>query len=97
MDAVEVLEGLLGHDIAAALIVVARMNNMEISAENYTVGTELHFSGKNAPTYDILTNSLPTDRRKCAELILEHMFPKRAVTLDDFPEIGNLVKTKENV
>lgn len=95
MNAIEVLEGLLGHDIASAFIVVARMNHMEISAENYTVGMALHFSGKNAPTYDILTNSLPSDRRKCAEMLLEHVFPKRSVNLEDFPEIANLLKDKK--
>lgn len=90
MDAIELLEGLLGHRIACAFIVVANLNQMEISAENYAVGPSLHFSGKNAPTYDILTNSLPSDRHKCAEMLLDHMFPKRSVKLEDFPEIANL-------
>lgn len=97
MNAIEVLEGLLGHDIASAFIVVARMNQMKISAENYTVGTALHFSGKNAPTYDIITDSLPSDRRKCAEMLLDHMFPKRTVKLDDFPELANLFNKEEKV
>lgn len=90
MDAIEVLEDLLGHRIACAFIVVANLNQMEISADNCTVGTALHFSGKNAPTYDILANSLPSDRRKCAEMLLDHMFPKKSVKLEDFPEIANL-------
>lgn len=97
MNASEVLEGLLGHDIASAFIVVANSNQMEISAENYTVGTALHFSGKNAPTYDIITDSLPSDRRKCAEMLLDHMFPKRTVKLEDFSEIANLFNKEEKV
>jgi hypothetical protein len=44
MNAIELLEGLLGHDIASAFIVVANLNQIEISAENYTVGPSLHFS-----------------------------------------------------
>ena len=97
MNAIELLEGLLGHDIASAFIVVANSNQMKISAENYTVGPSLHFSGKDAPTYDILTNSLPSDRRKCAEMLLDHMFPKRSVKLEDFPEIANLFNKEEKV
>ena len=97
MTALEVLEGLLGHRVACAFIVVAKLNQMEISAEEYAERTALHFSGKNAPTYDIVTNSLPSDKRKCAEALLDYMFPKRVVKLDDFPEIENLLNKEENL
>lgn len=97
MTALDVLEGLLGHRVACAFIVVAKLNQMEISVEEYAECTALHFSGKNAPTYDIVTNSLPSDKRKCAEALLDYMFPKRVVKLDDFPEIANLFKKEEKV
>lgn len=97
MTVLEVLEGLLGHRVACAFIVVAKLNQMEISAEEYAERTALHFSGKNAPTYDIVTNSLPSDKRKCAEALLDYMFPKRVVKLDDFPEIENLLNKEENL
>ena len=95
MTALEVLEGLLGHRVACAFIVVAKLNQMEICAEEYAEWTALHFIGKNAPTYDIVTNSLPSDKRKCAEALLDYMFPKRVVKLDDFPEIANLFNKEE--
>lgn len=97
MTALEVLEGLLGHRVACAFIVVAKLNQMEISAEEYAEWTALHFIGKNAPTYDIVTNSLPSDKRKCAEALLDYMFPKRVVKLENFPEIANLFKKEEKV
>lgn len=97
MNALEVLEGLFGHRIACAFIVVANLNQMDVEAVNYSDGTALHFNGKNAPSYDIMTNSLPSDKRKCAEALLDYMFPKRVVKLDDFPEIGNLFKQEEKV
>ena len=97
MEALEVLEGFLGHRIACAFVVVARLNQMDVSVEHYTVGTAIHFTGKNAPTYDILTNSLPSDRRECVKLLLDHMFYKRSVKLEDFPEIANLFNKEETV
>lgn len=97
MDALEVLEGLLGHRIACAFVEVARLNQMDVSVETYTVGTAIHFTGKNAPTYDILTNSLPSDRRECVKILLDHMFTKRSVKLEDFPEIANLFNKEEKV
>lgn len=97
MTSLEVLEGLLGHQVACAFIAVANQNQMEISAEEYAEWTALHFYGKNAPTYDIVTNSLPSDKRECAEALLDYMFPKRVVKLDDFPEIANLFKKEEKV
>lgn len=97
MTALEVLEGLLGHRVACAFIVVANLNQMEISAEEYAEWTALHFIGKNAPTYDIVTNSLPSDKRKCAEALLDYMFPKRVVKLENFPEIANLFNKEEKV
>ena len=97
MTALEVLEGLLGHKVACAFIAVANQNQMEISAEEYAEWTALHFIGKDAPTYDIVTDSLPSDKRTCAEALLDYMFPKRVVKLDDFPEIANLFKKEEKV
>jgi hypothetical protein len=97
MTALEVLEGLLGHRVACAFIVVAKLNQMEIFVEEYAEWTALHFFGKNAPTYDIVTNSLPSDKRKCAEALLDYMFPKRVVKLDDFPEIANSLNKEEKV
>lgn len=97
MDALKVLDGLLGHRIACAFVVVARLNQMDVSVEPYTVGSAIHFTGKNAPTYDILTDSLPSDRRECAKMLLDHMFPKRTVKLEDFPEIANLFNKEENI
>lgn len=97
MNAIEVLEGLLGYRIACAFVVVARINQMDVSVVPYTVGTAIHFTGKNAPTYDILTNSLPSDRRECVKMLLDHMFPKRIVKLEDFPEIANLLNKEEKV
>lgn len=97
MTALEVLEGLLGHRVACAFIAVVHLNQMEICTEEYSEWTALYFSGKNAPTYDIVTNSLPSDKRKCAEALLDYMFPKRVVKLEDFPEIANLFNKEEKV
>jgi hypothetical protein len=97
MDALKVLEGLLGHRIACAFVAVAGLNQMDVSVEHYTVGAAIHFTGKNAPTYDILTDSLPSDRRECVTMLLDHMFPKRSVKLEDFPEIANLFNKEETI
>ena len=90
----EVLNSLIGNQLAAAVLSIAKDNGLDISAESYSVGPALHFSGRDAPTYDILINSFPSDPRKCVEMLLEHMFPKREVKLDDFPEFENLTKGK---
>lgn len=97
MKALELLNRVLGNRIAAEFLSIAKDNGLDVSAESYPVGTALHFSGRNAPTYDILINTLPSDPRKCVEMLLEHMFPKREVKLDDFPGLGNLFKKEENV
>lgn len=83
----EVLNSLIGNQLAAAVLSIAKDNGLDISAESYSVGHALHFSGRDAPTYDILINSFPSDPRKCVEMLLDHMFPKREVKLDDFPEL----------
>jgi hypothetical protein len=44
-----------------------------------------------------VTDSLPSDKRKCAEALLDYMFPKRVVKLDDFPDLVNLFKKEEKV
>ena len=75
----EVLNSLIGNQLAAAVLSIAKDNGLDISAESYSVGPALHFSGRDAPTY---------------EMLLEHMFPKREVKLDDFPEFENLTKGK---
>jgi len=93
--AVEVLNSLIGNRLAAAVLSIAKDNGLDISAESYSVGPALHFSGRNAPTYDIVINSLPSDPRTRVEMLLDHMFPKREVKLDDFPEIENLLNKEE--
>ena len=93
----EVLNSLIGNRLAAAVLSIAKDNGLDISAESSSVGPALHFSGRNAPTYDILINSLPSDQCKCVEMLLDHMFPKRKVKLDDFPEIENLLNKEKNV
>lgn len=93
----EVLNSLIGNQLAAAVLSIAKDNGLDISAESYSVGTALHFSGRDAPTYDILINSFPSEPRKCVEMLLEHMFTKREVKSDDFPELENLLSKEENV
>lgn len=76
MEAVEVLNMVIGNQFAAEVLSIAKDNGLDVSVESYSVGYALHFSGRDAPTYDILIHSLPSDRRKCVEMLLEHMFPK---------------------
>mgnify|MGYP000055435427 CR=1 FL=1 len=93
----EVLNSLIGNQLAAAVLSIAKDNGLDISAESYSVGPALHFSGRDAPTYDILINSFPSDPRKCVEMLLDHMFPKREVKLDDLSELENFDNDVKNV
>ena len=97
MDVMEVLTGLLGECIAAAFLSVAKRNGLTVTAEHTSVGTALHFEGKDAPEYDILTKSLPTERRKCVGTLLDYMFPKRSVELTDFSELSKLMGGQDTI
>lgn len=91
------LEELLGKSLASALLDVAHKFGLDVSIEEYSVGKSMHISGKDAPQYDIVLSSLPYDRRTCVELLLDHMFPKREVKIEDFSEIVSALETKETV
>ena len=86
------LEELLGKSLASALLDVAHKFGLDVSIEEYSVGKSMHISGKDAPQYDIVLSSLPYDK-----LLLDHMFPKREVKIEDFSEIVSALETKETV
>lgn len=92
MDKMEVLKGLLGEPVATEFLSVAEMNGLSVSAEKTSAGVSLHFSGKHAPEYGILTESLPSDRRKCVEALLDFMFPRKKVNIDDFVDLATVLK-----
>lgn len=83
------LEELLGECLVSALLEIAQSFGLTLSIEDYSAGKALHISGKDAPKYDIVLSSLPSDRRTCVEILLDHMFPKREVKIEDFSKIAS--------